>query len=328
MSGASRLTAVLAAAALLGTVPVAHGQWEEVFGSPAEFLSGPIQAALSFAGDEIATSGSFQRRDSEMDAKMNLLRLQYHKDLPSFDEGLLAGWNLRGAVSFSDYRANYRFPSLTHGENERLAVRMLSIGLKGTRDWGQPGKRGGHLYALTGLSFHVARFREWADLGTTPWAELVYQGQDNAYINTTVWTASVTARLGMGWRQPLGSGQRLQGFVETSFLPIYTRTVDVETDGQRFSKLSSSLHLRTGLEWLSGLTFAGRQVAFAPSFSRRQFFDNIRPLGEASLNEVSFDALLGPSYRHQALEGLGLGVSWMKSGPWSGWRIQFKGLFG
>ena len=316
------LVPFVAASATLGAAASAFGQWDEVLGSPARFLSGPIQAALSIAGDEIATSGSFERRDADVDARVKVQRLQYHKDLPRFDEGWLAGWNFRAAASYSEYRATYRFPSLSHGENERLSLKLVSLGLKGTRGWGQ------HLYGLTGLSLHVGRFRERADLGTTPWAEYLYAGLDRAYINTTVTTASVTARLGVGWRQPLGSDTRLQGFVEGSWLPIYTQTVDVEVDGQRFSKLSSSLHLRTGIEWITNLTVLDRAVALAPAYSRRQYLDQIRPLEASAMNELSLDVLLGATYRHQSFEGLGLGISWMKSGSWSGWRIQFKGLFG
>ncbi len=115
--------------------------------------------------------------------------------------------------------------------------------------------------------------------------------------------------------------------VEASWLPIVTRTIRVESSDQHFSKASSSLHLRAGLEWLPAATLLDRPFAVAPFVARRQFFNKIHPLGGASLNEVSLDVLLSPSLRQHALNGLGIGLNWMKSGDWHGWRIQFKGLF-
>lgn len=296
---------------------------------------------MTFAGDEIATSGSFRHRSSIVTSKVNLLRLQAHGDLPAIETGPLAAWDLRGVASIADYYARNRYADEAYSMYERVAVRTASVGVKGSRSWGP------HLYSLAGLSLHAGRFRHSVDFGSLPEADAIYAALNHAYVNTTIWTGSLTARIGAGWRQPLGglltgsrplgdrpSGDRpsgdplsLIGVVEASWLPILTRTIKVETDGQHFSKASSSIHLRAGLEWFPALTVLDQPVVVAPFLARRQFFNKVHPLGGASLNEVSLDLLLSPSSRQQALSGLGIGVSWMQSGDWTGWRIQLKGLF-
>lgn len=316
------LAAVAATSALMAISEPVRAQSEAISGSPAKVLAAPIQASLTFAGDEIATSGSFWHRSDVLDAKIDLQRLQYHRDLPNPTTGLLAGWTLRGVASYSDYYARSQYSPLAYSMRETVSVRTVSLGVKGTRGWGE------HLYGLTGLSLHIARFEETVNFGSLPDADQVYAALNNSYINTTIWTASITARIGAGWRQPLDARRRLHGVVEASWLPLYTRTIRVENDGQQFSKQSSSLHLRAGLEWQPAMTVLDRPVAIAPFVSRRQFFNKVQPLGEASLNEVSLELLLSPSRQHQSLAGFGIGLSWMKGGDWSGWRIQFRGLFG
>ena len=303
-------------------IPPAHAQWREAFGSPASILAGPIQATLTFIGDDIASSGNFRRHDSGMDARINLQRFQFHPDLATPSSGPLADWQWRGAIGYSDLRARTRFPEDTYGVRQSSTLQMISVGVKGSRNWE------GGLYALFGLGLHVARFHDSTDFGSTPYADQIYIGLNRAYINTTIRTASVTARIGTGVRQALDRERRFHGIIEASILPIYTRTLSVEASDQHFSRFSTSLHLRTGIEWSTGVSILNHPVTVAPSYSRRQFFDNIRPLDAPALNEVSLDLLLAPSYRHQALEGLGLGFSWMKSGDWTGFRIQLKGVFG
>ena len=288
---------------------------------PSDILAKPIQAALSLGSNESAASGRFHHSSDGMASTLSVTRLQANFDLPRSDFEWLAPYQRRWSIGVMEAREIVDLRGTPYGQRERLTTELLSLGTQLFRPWNE------HLYSAIGAGLHWGRTRERLDLGSTPGAQAIYEALDGKFINFTVQTLSLTGHVTVGWQQALTRSEGLRTFAEASLLTIYTRTVRVASDDQRFSLTSNGVRAQVGLEWQSSWAIADRRVVVIPSFTRHQYYGGVEPLGASYLNEASVDLLVAPKRNLARLHGLGVSLAYMKNPYYSGWRVELKGLF-